>query len=149
MKNLITLFIFTVFLSYTGCSDDDNNNSTGPVSGEVLLATVSGDSVGVSSGFSQRSSSITSGQLNFTDRSNARVTFFYSSGPSNTAVPFSILYNDSIVMYSGTLTNNATEQFIDTTFASPNVDTFFQYKISVGSTSPSFFKFRDLKIYKK
>ena len=114
-----------------------------------MLATVSGDSVGVSSGISSKSSSITSGQLNFTDRSNARISFFYSSGTSNTAVPFSILYNDSIVMYSGNLINDATDQFVDTTFASPNVDSFFKYKISVGSTAPSFFKFRDLKIYKK
>lgn len=148
MKKSISLLIFAVFISFTGCSNDDNN-TTGPVNGEVLLATVSGDSVGVSSGFSSRSSSITSGQLNFTDRSNARITFSYSSGPENTALPFSIIYSDSIVLYSGNLTNNATDQFIDTTFASPNVDSFFKYKISVGSAAPSFFKFKDLKIYKK
>lgn len=146
-------FLLLSFVIVTGCSDDDP--VTPPVVGEVLLAEVSGDSVGVTSGQSSRSLSITSGSLNFTDRDSARITFYYSVENNNYATPFEIYYvtgttNTNIYTGSNLLVSTITEQFIDFTIPSPRVNDFFQYKITTNSSPGfSFFKFRDLKIYKK
>lgn len=137
-----------------GCSNDDDNNVITPPAGEVLLATVSGDSVGVSSGFSSRSSSIGSSSLNFTDRSNIRISFDYSGENNNTPVPFQIYYTvdtTDIIVYNGNnLPISTTVKSLDTTFASPNVNQFFKYKITTSSAPGfSYFEFKNLKVYKK
>ena len=141
--------VLCFFILLTGCSGDEA--VTPPVTGEVLLAEVSGDSIGVSSGFATRSLSITGSSLNFTDRDSARFTFYYSGENNNAAIPFLIKTSDGVIIYNFDDLNPAsTEQFKDITIASPGINTFCQYQIT-SSSSPgfSFIKFRDLKIYKK
>ncbi len=153
LKSLLLILLLSFVLT-VGCSNDDDNNITPPPStGEVLLATISGDSVGTSSGFSSNTASITSQMLNFTDRDSVRISFYYSSGVSNTVVPLTIYcLNKSTadsILYYNYLPTGQDDQFIDTTFSSPKVNKFFQYQIAVSSGGFSYFKFRDLKIYKK
>ncbi len=152
LKIATIIFLFSV-ISLTGCSDDNSTNPNTPTTGEVLLAEVSGDSVGVSSGLSSRSSTITSGTLNFTDRDSARISFYYTGENNNVTIPITIYYmNDTINVYlfNNAITPTGSEQFINATVPSPGVNSTFKYKIST-SSSPgfSYFKFRDLKIYKK
>lgn len=152
MKNKISLLVILSFVFiFSSCSNDDDPVT--PATGEVLLAQISADSVGITSGLATRSMSITSGSLNFTDRSNARISFFYSGENNSISVPLTIFYsvNDStdVFLYNSTITPTTTEQFVDVTVASPGVNTFFKYKIATSSAGFSYFKFRDLKIYKK
>ena len=135
------------------CSSD-NPIPPPPPPPEVLLATVAGDSIGFQSGSASKSSSITSHSLDFTDRDNARITFYYSGENNNDSIPMVIYYTNSsseIIIFNGSnLSPSSTEQFANINIPSPKVDAFFEYKIST-SSSPgfSYFKFRDLKIYKK
>ncbi|MBK8981653.1 MAG: hypothetical protein IPM38_04855 [Ignavibacteria bacterium] len=66
------------------------------------------------------------------------MTILYESGPGvfviYNAVSLNILPN---------------EQYADITIASPKVNQFFKYSINTISPGFSYFKFRDLKIYKK
>ena len=57
MNKLYYSIVLCFFLLLTGCSGDEV--VTPPVTGEVLLAEVSGDSIGVASGLANRSNSIT------------------------------------------------------------------------------------------
>lgn len=154
LKNFSVLFIL-IFVSFIGCSGDDdpvtpNNPSTGP----VLLAEVSFDSVG-SVGSSTRFVTISSGTLNFTDRDSARITFYYSGVNNSVTTPMRIYYviNDTtnVYIYNNNLNPASTEQFVDVTIPSPRVNSTFYYRISTIISNPgfSYFKFRDLKIYKK
>lgn len=153
-KKYLILFIICFIFIYSGCSNDDNTNPVTPNTGEVLLATVSGDSVGVTSGLSSKTFTITSSTLNFTDRDSARITFYYSGDNNNNTIPFQIYYTidtNNIALYTGNnLLITTAEQYLDVTLPSPRVNQTFRYKIKT-SSSPgfSYFKFRDLKIYKK
>ncbi|MDQ3021088.1 MAG: hypothetical protein M3R36_11040 [Bacteroidota bacterium] len=155
MLKFLFLGLFLSFVIFSGCSNDDDNPVNPPVTGEVLLATVSGDSVGTSgSGLSTRTSSITSSTLNFTDRDSARITFFYSGENNNIPIPMSIYYisdtTEINIFSSTTLNPTPAEQFVNVTVPSPRVNATFRYKIVTGSLGgPSFFKFRELNIYKK
>lgn len=154
-KKYLILFIICFIFIYSGCSNDDNTNPVTPNTGEVLLATVSGDSVGVTSGLSSKTFTITSSTLNFTDRDSARITFYYSGTNNTTTVPFQIYYvvdTNNVNIYSAlNLTITPTEQYADITLPSPAVNQFCRYQISVLAANGIFgyFKFRDLKIYKK
>jgi len=153
-KKYLILFIICFIFIYSGCSNDDNTNPVTPNTGEVLLATVSGDSVGVTSGLSSKTFTITSSTLNFTDRDSARITFYYSGDNNNNTIPFQIYYTidtNNIALYTGNnLLITTAEQYLDVTLPSPRVNQTFRYTIKT-SSSPgfSYFKFRDLKIYKK
>ncbi|MCY7362137.1 MAG: hypothetical protein LH629_08750 [Ignavibacteria bacterium] len=154
-KKYLILFIICFIFIYSGCSNDDNTNPVTPNTGEVLLATVSGDSVGTPGGFSGKSITITSGTLNFTDRDSARLSFYYSGENNNNADPFKIYYttidSTDVLLYTGnTLTITSAEQYLNITVPSPRINLTFRYTIKT-SSSPgfSYFKFRDLKIYKK
>ncbi len=149
MIKLYCFIILSFILLIAGCSED--NPATPPVTGEVLLAEVSGDSIGVSSGLASRSLSITGNTLNFTDRDSARFTFYYSGENNNALIPFLIKTTDGVIIYNfENLNPSTTEQFKDITIASPRINAFCQYQITT-SSSPgfSFFKFRDLKVFKK
>ncbi len=155
LKSLLFVLL-SAFVFMTGCSnDDDPVTPNNPTTGEVLLAEVSFDSVG-SIGSSTRIVTITSSTLNFTDRDSARISFFYSGENNSVASPMIIYYkiNDSTnvnIFSSTSLAPSVAEQFINVTIPSPRVNSTFYYKISTLISSPgfSYFKFRDLKIYKK
>jgi len=147
------ILILVIFISLQRCSSEDNtvNQST---TGEVLLAEVSGDSISAVNGTSTRAISITGSSLNFTDRDSARFTFFYSGENSSAGNPILISYinseNTEVDIYSSqSLIIQPTEQFADVTLASPKINDFFRYRITAISSGFSYFKFRDLKIYKK
>lgn len=149
---LPVIIIAAMINSINGCSSEDNTVNP-PVTGEVLVAEVSGDSVGVSSGMSSRSQSITGSTLNFSDRDSVRFTFYYSGENNFDPVPLKIFYNQGpaeiIIFNFSSPVITLTEKYIDTTIVSPKVNDFFVYRISASSPGFSFFKFRDLKIYKK
>lgn len=149
-KTVLTIVILVII---SGCSNNESVNPN-PPTGEVLLAEISGDSVGTSIGSSTRSGSITSQSLDFTDRDNIRITFYYSGTANNSSAPFSIYYTQDTLnlnIFDGKSLNiSATEQFKDTTFASPRVKRNLLYRINAfNSFGFTYFKFRDLKIYKK
>lgn len=154
LKNICTSLIF-LFIVLTGCSDDDNSsNPINPATGQVLLAEVPFDSVG-SIGSSTRIVTVTSSTLNFTDRDSARISFYYSGENNSVSSPMRIFYviNDTtnVYIYNNNLTPGTSEQFVDVTIPSPRVNSTFYYRISTVISNPgfSYFKFRDLKIYKK
>ena len=153
MKLAKTVLTIVMLVIISGCSNDDPVNSN-PPTGEVLLAQISGDSVGVSNGSSTKIGSITSQSLDFTDRDNIRITFHYSGTANISTSPFSIYYTqdttDVEIFNGNNLNYSTTEQFKDTTFASPRVNKHLIYRINTFSISGfSYLKFRDLKIYKK
>ena len=57
----------------------------------------------------------------------------------------------NVYIYNNNLNPASTEQFVDVTIPSPRVNSTFYYRISTIISNPgfSYFKFRDLKIYKK
>lgn len=153
MIKYLYFLLLSICLIYAGCS---NNDSTNPnTEGEVLLAQVSSDSVGILNGSSINIKSITGQTLDFTGRDSAKITFYYSGENNSSTVPFQIYYvtNDTVnnVIYqSDNLNITPEEQFADITFRSPGVNQYFRYKITVNSVFGfSYFKFKDLKIYKK
>jgi len=153
MKLAKTVLTIVMFVIISSCSKDEAVNPN-PPAGEVLLAEISGDSVGISNGSSTRIGSITSQSLDFTDRDNIRITFYFSGTANNSTSPFSIYYaqdTTNVEIFNGNSLNiSSTEQFKDTTFASPRVNKNCLYRINAFNTSGfSYFKFRDLKIYKK
>ncbi|MBK8549880.1 MAG: hypothetical protein IPL53_02015 [Ignavibacteria bacterium] len=155
LKSLLFVLL-SAFALMTGCSnDDDPVTPNNPTTGEVLLAEVSSDSVG-SVGASFRTSTITSSTLNFTDRDSARISFFYTGENNSIASPLLIYYkiNDSTnvdIFNSTALSPTVSEKFVNVTIPSPKVNSTFYYRISTVAGSPgfSYFKFRELKIYKK
>lgn len=154
LKSLLFVLL-SVFVLMTGCSnDDDPVTPNNPPTGEVLLAEVPSDSVG-SIGSFFRSSSITSSTLNFTDRDSARISFYYSGENNSVTSPIIIYYkvNDStnVEIYNTPLSPTVSEQFVNVTIPSPRVNSTFYYRIWTIAGSPgfSYFKFRELKIYKK
>lgn len=154
LKSLFLVLLLSLAV-ITGCSSDDDNPVTPPVTGEVLLASVTVDSVFTSgSGLSTKSSTVSSSTLNFTDRDSARISFYYSGENNLIDTPIVIYYNNgttNIYIYnSSTLAPTVAEQFVNVTIPSPRVNASFLYRISTRSVSgSSFFKFRDLNIYKK
>ncbi len=155
MTKLILALLLCSFVTLISCSDDDNNvTPNNPPSGEVFLATVAKDSVGVTSGGSEKSSTVASATLNFTDRDSARISFYYTESNNISSVPLIIYFlggqSDTILYQLDNLVISTSEQFVNITVPSPRVDAFFKYKISTNSTPGfSYFKFRDLNIYKK
>ncbi|MEO8209352.1 MAG: hypothetical protein ABI840_02235 [bacterium] len=155
MSKFLFFALFLCFAIFAGCSDDDDNPVNPPVTGEVLLATVPGDSVGTSgTGLGIKTSTISSSTLNFTDRDSARISFFYSGENNSFPTPVEIYYTiDTTNIYifnSTTLNPTVDEQFVNVTVPSPKVNATFRYRIVTSSLGgPSFFKFRELKIYKK
>lgn len=155
MNKIITAFILFLFAAFIGCSnDDDPVTPNNPSTGQVLLAEVAFDSVG-SVGSSTRIVTVSSSTLNFTDRDSARISFFYSGQNNSVAAPIKIYYviNDTtnVYIYNSNLTPGSAEQFVDVSIPSPRVNSTFYYRISTVISNPgfSYFKFRDLKIYKK
>lgn len=154
MTKLLNLLIICFIFVFAGCSNDDDSNPVTPTTGEVLLAQVSFDSVG-SVGSSTRIVTVSSGTLNFADRDSARISFFYSGQNNSVPAPMKIYYviNDTtnVYIYDNNLTPGTAEQFVDVTIPSPRVNSTFYYRISTIISNPgfSYFKFRDLKIYKK
>ena len=153
MALLLSTFICASILTvlYSSCSEDDPASSN---TGKVLLAQVSGDSVGIAFGVSTKSQSVNSAQLDFTDRDSAEITFFYTGNSNNSSAPLTISFNtDSTVanLYSSSgLILNSSEQSITVTVPSPKVREFFFYTIKVTATGGfGYFKFRDLQIFKK
>jgi len=143
--------ISTLTLLYSSCGEDDPASSN---TGKVLVAQVSGDSVGTAFGVATKSQSVNSAQLDFTDRDSAEITFFYTGNSNNSSVPMTISFNtDSTVanLYSSSgLLLNSTEQSLTVTVPSPKVREFFFYTIKVSATGGfGYFKFRDLQIFKK
>ncbi len=154
-KYLIKVLTILLLIA-AGCSDDNSTNNNQPGTGEVLLAEVSGDSVGINSGSSTRTLSITSSALNFSDRDSARISFYYSRSNNHSPAPMSIFYvsgsNNVNLFNLDSSSSAANDVYVNVTVPSPRVSEFFSYKINaVGITSSgfAFFKFRDLKIYKK
>ncbi|MEO8664112.1 MAG: hypothetical protein ABI462_01335 [Ignavibacteria bacterium] len=151
MLKLTFILVLILLTNFYSCKSDDP--VTPPETGEVLLAEVTGDSVGVQSGTSSRSLSITSGMLDFTDRDSARITFYYLGENNTSTIPMQIFFNvgpGESVIYSGSNLNILpSEQFADITIASPKNNQFYLYRIITTSAGFSYFKFRDLKIYKK
>ena len=148
LKSLLIVLLLS-FVLITGCSEDDTVTPNNPVTSN-LPATVSGDSVSVTSGFSSRSTSISSGTLNFSDRDSATISFYYSGDNNSITEPMTILYNDSLTFYSFTLSPTPAEQYMAVTIPSQRINAYFKYRIST-SSSPgfSYFKFRNLNIDKK
>ncbi len=149
LSEVICISMLAIICS--SCGEDDPASSN---TGKVLLAQVSGDSVGTAFGVSTSSQSVNSAQLDFTDRDSAEITFFYTGNSNNSSVPITISYNtDSAVanLYSSSgLILNSTEQSITVTVPSPKVRQFFFYTIKVSATGGfGYFKFRDLQIFKK
>jgi hypothetical protein len=152
VRTIIVIFLF-YFVTIIGCSDDNPSSPNNPTTGEVLLATVSGDSIAITSGANSRSLSITSGTLNFTDRDSARIFFFFSGENNSVAQPLQIYWvNDTtnVYLFNDTLYPAPAEQYINVTVPSPGVNQSFRYRISTLSVPGfSYFKFHDLNIYKK
>lgn len=155
-KYIMTLktltFLIPLLFLISSCKSDDP--VTPPPSGEVLLAEVTGDSVGTSGGSSTRASSISSQTLNFIDRDYMRITMIYSGNNNQSNSKFTISYlqdTNEVVVYNGNNLNyTTTETILDTTFISPRVNSNFIYRINTFSPGgTSYLKFRDLKIYKK
>lgn len=146
-------FFLSVILICWGCKGDDPVTPP-PGTGEVLLAEVSGDSTGTL-GLSTVVRSITGQSLDFTGRDSARITFYYSGNNNQLPVPFQVYYvvdTNNVNIYSSVnLIVTPAEQYADITIPSPAVNQFCRYQISVLASNGVFgyFKFRDLKIYKK
>ena len=154
LKNFTFLFLLVIAV-FNGCSnDDDPVTPNNPVTGEVQLADVSFDSVG-SIGSSTRIVTVSSSTLNFTDRDSARISFYYSgdnnSVPDHMKIYYVINDTTNVYIYNNNLTPGTSEQFADVTIPSPRVNSTFYYRISTAISNPgfSYFKFRNLKIYKK
>ncbi|MBS1517724.1 MAG: hypothetical protein JSS91_06525 [Bacteroidetes bacterium] len=149
--NSFLFLLIVLFFHFQGCTSDET--VTPPPAGEVLVAEVSGDSVGVQSGFSQKSSSISGSTLNFTDRDSVRLTFYYSGENNIWVDPMTIFYlsdsTETNIFNANVLNILPAEQYADITIPSPKVNLYFRYRIVTNSAGFSFFKFRDLKIYKK
>ncbi|MBA3705963.1 MAG: hypothetical protein H0W84_08715 [Bacteroidetes bacterium] len=146
----LPVLILLIIVSISGCS---NNDPVTPSTGEVLLASVPGDSVGIQSGTSSKTISIGSGLLDFTDRDSARISFYYSGDNNTFTEPFQIFFNSGpgeVFIYNGSNLNILpAEQFANITIPSPKNSQFYSYRIRTTSTGFSYFKFRDLKLYKK
>jgi len=152
MKLTKTVLTIVIIVIISGCSKDDPVSP--PQTGEVLVAELAGDSAGTTNGSSTKIGSISGQSLNFTDRDNIRITFYYSGTANNSTSPFNISYvqdTSEVNVFNGlNLNYSTTEQFKDTTFASPRVNASFRYLINTFNLSGfSYIKFRDLKIYKK
>lgn len=150
----ISVFVLIALVSVCSCGDDESTNPTPPVQGKVLLATVTGDSVGASAGASTKISSISGQELDFTDRDSAEITFTYAGTSNNLTTPLDIYYEMDtldISIYNPTNLNlSSSEQSITVTLASPKVKKYFYYKIRAYTNGGlCYFKFRDMKIYKK
>ncbi len=65
----ILIIMFTV-----SCGEDP----AGPSTGKVLVAQVSGDSVGTGLGFASSSLSVNSSQIDFTDRDSVDINYNYT-----------------------------------------------------------------------
>lgn len=148
-------FASTFLLIVSSCSDDNSTNNN-PPAGEVLLAEIQGDSVGIQNGSSSRIQSISSGQLNFTDRDSARISFYYSRANNFSSSPMSIYFSSgstNVNLYQlDSSSSSENEVYVNVTVPSPRVNDFFYYKInSVGLSGSgfSYMKFREMKIYKK
>ncbi|MDQ3194640.1 MAG: hypothetical protein M3P82_06540 [Bacteroidota bacterium] len=150
---MLRSIIFFLFFSFTiaGCSND--NPVAPPLTGPVLLAEIPGDSVGIQSGSSAKTIGITPGLLNFTDRDSALISFYYSGENNSSTEPFQIFFNagpgETYIYNSSNLNILPAEQFVSIPIPSPHNSQFYSYRIKTISSGFSFFKFRDLKIYKK
>ncbi len=137
----------------TSCSDDSSTNNPTPT-GPVLLATVSGDSVATSLGVSTKTSSISGQELDFTDRDSAEISFTYSGSNNNIDDPIVFYYRIDTLNYifhtPTVMTLDGSDHTYSITIPSPKVKHYFYYRIRA-STSGGFcyYKFKDLKIYKK
>lgn len=145
------IIIAASLIFHSGCSEDSVTNNNPPATGEVLLASVASDSAGAQNGISTLIRSVTGQTLNFTDRDSARVSFFYSGNNNSDTIPFQIYDTNNVILYQANNLNvTPAEQLVNITLPSPRVNNFFRYKISVVSNPGSgYFKFRELKIYKK
>ena len=150
VKTSSCIFIILILFSVSSCSDEIQSSNTG----KVLLAEVSGDTVSATLGTSTRSKGVSQYRLDVTDRDSIEISFTYSGNSNNSSVPFRLSYlsgtNDSAVYSSAGLILNSSEQSITVTVPSPKVKEYFFYTIKVTAGGGfGFFRFRDLKIYKK
>lgn len=152
MKIEFLILIFAaVAVVLQSCSDDPVEPSK---TGRVLLAEVAADTAEVTLGSVTISNSVSSSKLDFTDRDSAEISFIYAGSSGNSSVPIKLYFRsgtrDSVV-YSGTgLTLNSAEHSVTVTFPSPKVKEYFFYELKVTTgTGYGFFRFREMKIYKK
>lgn len=148
---VLAILLVTLFAS---CSDETASSNNPTPTGPVLLATVSFDSVSTSLGMSFKNSSIGTQELDFTDRDSAEISFTYTGSPNNVAYPIRLYFDSDTtqtLFFSPVgYTLNSQEQYINATIASPKVRKNFHYQIAaITSGGFSYFKFKDLKIYKK
>ncbi len=144
------MFVLMSLFLFISCSDDTQSSNTG----KVLLAEVAGDSVGISIGSVTHSNNVSANKLDLTDRDSMEISFTYSGNSNNSSVPFRLSYysgtNDSTLYSASGLILNSSEQNITITVPSPKVRDYFFYTIKVTAGGGfGYFKFRDLKVYKK
>jgi len=147
----VLIFFALGALTAFSCGDDPQSPQT---TGKVLLAEVAGDSVSTNFGSSTKSQNVSTGRLDFTDRDSAEISFTYAGNSNNSAVPLTISFTSTVsdsTIYSSTgLILNSAEHSITVTLPSPKVKEYFFYTIKVVSGAGyGFFRFRDMKIYKK
>lgn len=145
------IFFALAALLTLSCGDDPQSPQT---TGKVLLAEVAGDSVSTNFGSSTRSQNVSAGRLDFTDRDSAEISFTYAGNSNNSAIPLTISFTSTVsdsTIYSSTgLILNSAEHSVTVTLPSPKVKEYFFYTIKVVSGAGyGFFRFRDMKIYKK
>ena len=143
-----------IMLSISSCNDDSASSNNPPPTGPVLLATLSFDSVVTSLGASFKTNSISTQELDFTDRDSAEISFTYTGSPNNVAYPIRLYFDSDTtqtLFFSPVgYTLNSQEQYINATIASPKVRKYFHYQIAaITGGGFCYFKFKDLKIYKK
>lgn len=158
LSAITRFFISALFLLkaliITSCSNDSTSPNPPAPSGPVLLATVTGDSVATSLGSSAKISNIGGHALNCTDKDSLEITFSYAGTPNNSVFPLRIYYSQDTVQYNvyypGNLNLTSSGQTVNVTLPSPKVNTDFYYRIQAVTTGGlCYFRFNDMKIYKK
>ncbi|MEZ4690029.1 MAG: hypothetical protein R3A12_07550 [Ignavibacteria bacterium] len=128
MKKLLIFVVILYSAIFYSCSEEDTNNSVtpDPSNGEILLATVPGDSVGTNNpggpAISIYAHTVSFSTLNFTDRDSASVSFIQVKN-NTISSPINIFYlngSDSVFLQRKRINScYFLEQFIDVSMASP------------------------------
>lgn len=153
MKKLIVSLFFCLSFLY-GCE-----NTTEVVITEQLVAEYPGDSIVVSgSGGGNKTSTISSSSLDFTNADSMRIKITYWGSTNNTlsnAIRIGYIFSTSpdsnIFVY--TISNTSvtpTETTLDVTIGSPRVNKSFIYNMNyLNISGGGNLYFKDLKIYRK
>lgn len=155
MKKILFLFAISALI-YSGCSNsDDPVTPVDPPTGEVLMATVSFDSVSgsfSSGGLVTQVRNFGTGSLNFTDRDSTRISFTYKgfSNAADTVFYVSDTAGVKLYLLSDNSVSASTYKSVNVTVPSRKINAPFYYTIRARTTSGTpWMAIKDLKLYKK